>query len=201
MGNLRYSEIKKNPIKVLDWTSLLPEEFEELVVRFEEEYQSYMSRWRLDGKPRTARRYTTYSNCPLPTKEDRLLFILVYVKTHPLQIVQGELFGIAQCKASQWIHVLLQVLGNTLRGMGESPARSVGELAKRLGISLGQAQELVEEARVESGGEAGEEQVTSESGEKGSPLFVMTSRNGESGDPWIRVSKKAVIAARKNVTR
>jgi hypothetical protein len=39
-----------------------------------------MADWRLDGRPRTARRYTTYTNCPLPTPEDRLLFILVYLK-------------------------------------------------------------------------------------------------------------------------
>lgn len=198
---LRYSEIKDNPIKVLDWTSLLPEEFEELVVRFEQEYQSYLSRWRLDGKPRTARRYTTYSNCPLPTAEDRLLFILVYLKTHPLQIVQGELFGIAQCKASQWIHVLLQVLGNTLREMGESPARSVVELAKQLGVSVEEAGKFVEEAKVES--EADQESGTekSEGGKTESPLFVRMSPNGESGGPWIRLNKKAVIAARKNATR
>lgn len=201
MGNLRYSEIKDNPIKVLDWTSLMPEEFEELVVRFEEEYQKYMSRWRLDGKPRTARRYTTYRNCPLPTGEDRLLFILVYLKTHSLQIVQGELFGIAQCKASQWIHVLLQVLGNTMREMGESPARSVVELAKQLGVSLEAARGLVEEASAESEVEAEVREGKSEPGGKESPLFVRTSRNGQSGGPWIRINKKAVIAARKNVTR
>jgi hypothetical protein len=48
-----------------------------------------MAAWWLDGQPRTARRYTTYQNCPLPTPEDRLLFILVYLKTYPLQVVQG----------------------------------------------------------------------------------------------------------------
>jgi hypothetical protein len=33
----------------------------------------HMADWRLDGRPRTARRYTTYTNCPLPTPEDRRL--------------------------------------------------------------------------------------------------------------------------------
>jgi len=37
-----------------------------------------MAAWRMDGKPRTARRFTVYKTCPLPTPEDRLLFILVY---------------------------------------------------------------------------------------------------------------------------
>ena len=84
-----------------------------------------MAHWRLDGKPRTARRYTTYKNCPLPTPEDRLLFILVYLKTYPLQVVQGRLFGMGQSKAHQWIHVLLVVLRATLRALGDAPTRSL----------------------------------------------------------------------------
>jgi hypothetical protein len=96
-----------------------------------------MAHWRLDGQPRTARRYTTYTNCPWPTPEDRLLCILVYLKTYPLQVVQGRLFGLGQRKAQQWIHVLLVVLRATLRALGEAPTRSVTELAKRLGGDRG----------------------------------------------------------------
>ena len=64
-------------------------------------------------------------NCPLPTPEDRLLFILVYLKTYPLQVVQGRLFGMGQSKAHQWIHVLLVVLQATLRALGDAPTRSL----------------------------------------------------------------------------
>ena len=65
-----------------------------------------MAAWCLDGRPRTARRYTTDTNCPLPTPEDRRLFILVYLKTYPLQVVQGRLFGMGQSQAQQWMHAL-----------------------------------------------------------------------------------------------
>src|SRR5512132_696209 len=102
-----------------------------------------MADWRLDGKPRTARRYTTYQNCPLPTPEDRRLFILVYLKTYPLHVVQGRLFGMGQSKAHQWIHVLLVVLRATLRALGDAPTRSVQELAQRLGVAEAQAAGLV----------------------------------------------------------
>jgi hypothetical protein len=88
--------------------------------------------WHLDGKPRTARRYTTYQNCPLPTPEDRLLFILVYLKTYSHQVVQGPLFGMRQSKAHQWIHALLVVLRATLRRLGDAPTWSLMELATRL---------------------------------------------------------------------
>jgi hypothetical protein len=69
---------------VLDLTSLTVDEFQQLVPPFEAAFQAHMADWRLDGKPRTARRYTTYQNCPLPTLEERLLFLLVYLKTYPL---------------------------------------------------------------------------------------------------------------------
>jgi len=69
-----------------------------------------MAQWRLDGKPRTARRFTTYKNCPLPTLEDRLLFVLVYLKTNPLQVAHEIMFGLPQGKTNQWLHVLLPVL-------------------------------------------------------------------------------------------
>ena len=125
-------------------TSLTVNEFEPLASPFEAAFQAHMALWRLDGKPRIARRYTTDKNCPLPTPEDRLLFILVYLKTSPLQVVQGRLFGMGQSKAHQWIHVLLVVLRAALRTLGETPTRSVAELAMRLGVAEADAAALVE---------------------------------------------------------
>src|SRR5437016_9256562 len=52
---------------------------------------------------------------PSRPPEDRLLFILVYVKTYALQVVQGRLFGMVQGKANQWIHILLPTLLAALR--------------------------------------------------------------------------------------
>jgi hypothetical protein len=169
-------------------TSLTVEEFHQVVPPFEVAFQAHMVHWRLDGKPRTARRYTTYQNCPLPTPEDRLLFVLVYLKTYPLQVVQGRLFGMGQSKAHQWIHVLLVVLRATLRALGEAPARSVTELAKRLGMAEAEAAALVEPAEGSTPSPA-------------SPLLATMGRNGASSAPRIRLSKRAVIAVRKSATR
>src|SRR5688572_26429860 len=132
MGTFRFADLQTRPTEVLDLTSLTLDEFQQLAPPFEAAFQAHMAEWRLDGKPRTARRYTTYQNCPLPTPEDRLLFILVYLKTSSLQVVQGRLFGMGQSKAHQWIHVLLVVLQAALRVLGEAPPRSVTELTKRL---------------------------------------------------------------------
>ena len=94
------------PTEFLDLTSLTLDEFQQLVPPFEAAFQAHMAAWRLDGKPRTARWFAVDQNCPLPTPEDRLFFILVYLKTSVLQVMQGRVFGMGQSKPHQWIHGL-----------------------------------------------------------------------------------------------
>jgi DDE superfamily endonuclease len=195
MGSLRFTDIQTRPTEVLDLTSLTVDELRHLVLPFEAAFQAHMAQWRLDGRPRTARRYATYKNCPLPTPEDRLLFILVYLKTYPLQVVQGRLFGMGQSKAHQWIHVLLVVLRVTLRALGDAPTRSVAELAKRLGVAEAAATALVVPASESPA------PVEPSAPAPASPLLATMAPNGESSVPRIRLSRRAVIAARKNVIR
>src|SRR5882724_4478158 len=115
MASIRFTDVQARPSAFLDFTSLTLEEFQQLVPPFETAFQAHLAAWRLDGKPRIARRFTVYKNCPLPTPADRLFFILVYLKTYALQVVQGRLFGMGQSKAHQWIHVLLPALLAALR--------------------------------------------------------------------------------------
>src|SRR3954468_10390783 len=93
MASVRFSDVQARPTEFLDFTSLTLDEFQLLVPPFEAAFQAHMAAWRMDGKPRTARWCTVDTNCPLPTPEDRLLFILVYLKTYTLQVVHGRLFG------------------------------------------------------------------------------------------------------------
>jgi hypothetical protein len=195
MGGLRFTDLQTRPIEVLDVTSLTVEEFQRLVPPFEAAFQAHMAQWRLDGRPRTARRYTTYQNCPLPTPEDRLLFILVYLKTYPLQVVQGRLFGMGQSTAHQWIHVLLMVLQATLRTLGDAPTRSVTELAKRLRVAAAEATALV----VPTTEPPTPDEPSAPA--PASPLLDMMAPNGVSRVPTIRLSRRAIIAARKGAIR
>src|SRR5215813_10360509 len=152
MAGLRFTELKSRPLEFLDFTSVTLDEFQQLVLPFETAFHARMAAWRMDGKPRTARRFTVYKNCPLLTPEDRFLFILVYLKTYPLQVVHGRLFGMGQSKANQWLHVLLPVLLTALRSLGDAPARSLTALAQRLGVAEADAATVVvlsEEAPVD----------------------------------------------------
>jgi Helix-turn-helix of DDE superfamily endonuclease len=194
MGNLRFTDLQSRPVEVLDLTSLTLDEFRRLVPPFEAVFQAHMAQWRFDGQPRTARRYTTYRNCPLPTPEDRLLFILAYLKTYALQVVQGRLFGMDQSKANQWIHVLLVVLRATLHALGDAPSRSLQALAQRIGVSEAEAAALVVPTAKSSSPVAPPAAAPS-------PLLATMGRNGASRAPRTRLSKRAVIAARKNAIR
>src|SRR5262249_39094921 len=125
MAGLRFTELQSRPLEFLDFTSLTLDEFQHLVPPFEAAFHARMAAWWMDGKTLNARRFTVYKTCPLPTPEDRLLFILTYLKTYALQVVHGRLFGMVQGKANQWIHVLLPTLLATLRALGDAPARSL----------------------------------------------------------------------------
>src|SRR5215510_12670194 len=196
MAGLRFTELQSRPMEFLDFTSLTLAEFQQLVPPFETAFHARMAAWRMDGKPRTARRFTVYKNCPLPTPEDRLLFILTYVKTYALQVVQGRLFGMVQGKTNQWIHLLLPVLLAALRALGDAPARSLTALAQRLGVSEADAVTLVTPLE-----EAAAPEVAVPAAAPEAPLLPMMGRNGASSAPKTLLNSKRVIAGRKRIIR
>ncbi len=196
MAGVRFAELQSRPMEFLDFTSVTLDEFQQLVPPFEAAFHTWMAAWRMDGKPRTARRFTVDKNCPLPTPEDRLFFILTYLKTYPLQVVQGRLFGMVQGKANQWIHVLLPVLLGALRALGDAPARSLTALAQRLGVSEADAATVITSLEEESA-----PVVPGPAAAPVSPLLPMTGPNGASSTPRTLLNRRTVIAARKRTTR
>ena len=196
MANVRFTDVQARPTEFLDFTSLTLDEFQLLVPPFEAAFQAHMAAWRLDGKPRAARRFTVYKTCPLPTPEDRLFFILVYLKTSALQVVQGRPFGMGQSKANQWIHMLLPALLTALRTLGDTPARSLTALAQRLGVSETDAATLVAPLVEEPG-----PVVAGAAAAPVSPLVPMTTPNGGSSAPKALLHRRTVRVTRKRITR
>jgi hypothetical protein len=195
MASIQFADMQSRPTEFLDFTSLTLDEFQQLVPPFEAAFQAHMAAWRLDGKPRTARRFTVYENCPLPTPEDRLFFLLTYLKTYSLQVVQGRLFGMGQSKANQWIHVLLPVLLAALRTLGDAPARSLTALAQRLGVTEADATSVVTPLAEEAPPVVAVPAVA-----PASPLLPTTGRNGASSAPKTLLNRRTVIVARKKTT-
>ena len=171
---LRYQAIREKLTRVLDLTSLMPDEFETIVPVFEGCFQEHMAEWTMQGKPRTARRFSVYTNCPLPTPEDRLLFVLSYLKHAPTQAYQGATSELIQSSVSTWLNILIPVLHTALRDMGEAPSRRVLELRQRLGLEQPSA-------------------------DAASPFFTM-GVNDQFRAPKTQVNRRTTIAARKNGT-
>ena len=65
----------------------------------------------------------------IPTVQDKLLFILVYFRIYPLQVVQGLLFGLSQPQANFWIHRLTPILEKALGQRLYLPARRPADMA------------------------------------------------------------------------
>src|SRR5712691_3439994 len=196
MAGGRFAALQSRPLAFLDFTSVTLDEFPQLVPPFEAAFHAHMAVWRLDGKPRTARQFAVYKNCPLPTPDDRLFFLLTYLKTYSLQVVQGCLFGMGQSKAHQWIHVLLPALLAALRTLGDAPARSLTALAQWLGVSAADAATVVVPLAEEPVPVA-----TAPAAPSASPLLPMTGRNGASSAPKTLLHRRNVRAARKRTTR
>jgi len=188
MAGLRFTELQSRPMEFLDFTSLTLDEFQQLVPPFDAAFHARMAAWRMDGKPRTARQFTVYKNCPLPTPEDRLFFLLTYLKTSTLQVVHGRLFGMVQGKVNQWIHVLLPVLLAALRALGDAPTRSLTALAQRLGVSETDAATIVTPQA-----EADTPVAGAPASAPGSPLLPMTAPNGASSAPKTLLNGRTVI--------
>src|SRR5947208_13745095 len=178
MASVRFADLQSRPTEFLDFTSLTLDEFQQLIPPFEAAFHAHMAAWRLDEKPRTARRFRVYQNCPLPTPEDRLFFLLTSLKTYSLQVVQGRLFGMGQSKANQWIHVLLPALLAALRSLGDAPARSLIALAQRLGVSEADAATVLAPL-AEEPAHGGADPAA----DAASPLLPMPGPNGRSTGP------------------
>jgi hypothetical protein len=115
--------LKRDRRRFLALTGLTVKEFKSLLLPFSEAYhRKYESHATLAGHQRR-RRGGGGRRGQLDTPEQKLLFILVYQKTYPLQTVMGELFGFSQAAANQWIHRLLPVLHEALSALGVMPER------------------------------------------------------------------------------
>jgi len=119
---LAYEELRLKPKVLRAMTSLNPSEFEDLLVHFSEAWEKENGADRSKGgRPPV-----------IAAMADRLLFVLFYLKTYPLQEVIAHLFGLSQPQANFLIHHLSAVLGQALAAGGHRPARLTDEMLSRL---------------------------------------------------------------------
>ncbi len=138
---LKYEDLKNKPKELLAATGLKREEIESLLARFEDAYskQSPIEQT-AEGKIRE-RSAGGGRKGKLGSLEDKLLFILIYEKTYPLQTMAGLQFGLSQGRINHWIHRLTPILQQALTAMHMTPERDAqavqsSELASEGGADL-----------------------------------------------------------------
>ena len=120
---ISYADLRKKPKDFLALTGLARREFDELLPAFEQVLPAPRKRRRRRQRAEGGGRKPA-----LPSAADKLFFILVYVKSYPLQTIQAQLFGMSQPSANRYIRQLLPVLAQGLDALGVMPERK-GPLA------------------------------------------------------------------------
>jgi hypothetical protein len=126
---LNYNKLQNRPREFLAATGLTLTEFEQLLPAFQAAYDhKYPPDRTLNGHTRQ-RRAGAGAKGKLPSLPDKLLFILVYQKTNPLQTMHGLQFNLSQSQTNYWLHRLGPVLCQALRDMGQAPERDASRVA------------------------------------------------------------------------
>ena len=126
---LTYTILQDKPREFLAATGLTHAEFVRRLPAFATAYAAlYPLDKTLEGKPRQ-RRVGGGATGTLPQMEDKLLFILVFQKTNPLQTMHGLQCHLSQPQANDWIHRLLPVLQRALAALDVAPERDASRVA------------------------------------------------------------------------
>ncbi len=126
---VNYHKLKGRPRDFCAATGLTLREFTQLLRAFRVAYEKrYPRHLTAEGKPRQ-RGAGGGTKGVLESDEEKLVFILVYEKTNPLQTMHGFQFNLSQPQANYWIHRLLPVLQQALRDLGHGPERDGSRVA------------------------------------------------------------------------
>ena len=120
---LTYAKLENKPRELLAATGLNKDEFEALLEAFSGCYRSHQSTAYTQQGQKRQRQTGGGRRSKLQTMADKLLFILMYEKTYPLQSMHGLQFGLSQGQVNHWIQRLMPLLEQALTAMGHTPER------------------------------------------------------------------------------
>jgi len=137
---LRYENLKNKPKAFRAFTGFDVKEFQILLEAFTIAWERYVQQNRLPPETRQ-RSYGGGRKARLGTCQEKLLFILVYFKTYPLQEVLAFHFDMSQSQAYQWIHILSEVLRLALGELGHLPERDPQKVKELLEAYMDESQQ------------------------------------------------------------
>src|SRR3954454_6039780 len=128
---MTYTALRSDRRKFLALTGLTVPEYQRLLTAFCRASQRlYPTDQTVAGQPRQ-RSAGGGRKGLLHRPEQKLLFLLVYLKTYPLQVIMAELFNLSQPQVNYWLRRLLPVLRDALDEVGVLPERDPQAFARR----------------------------------------------------------------------
>lgn len=125
---LSYDNLKDKPKILQAFTGLTHEEYISLLATFSREWVKDVRR-RAKGKKDRKRKAGGGRKLGIESMADRLLFILFYLKTYPIQEVLAFHFDLSQSQANRLIHRTATVLHAALGALDQLPEREGERLA------------------------------------------------------------------------
>lgn len=122
---ITYKQLAKRPAVFSRLAGLTITEFDELHDVFASFWNQFVFETFVQGKDRK-RRYGGGNRPVIETSQDKLIFILMYLRLYPIQILQGLWFGIDESGANRWIHRLTPLMEKSLSFRMVLPQRKAG---------------------------------------------------------------------------
>jgi hypothetical protein len=140
---LSHADVRGDRRRCSALTGLTPSAFDLLLPAFERCCERlYPADRTLDGRPR--QRFPGGGRTgALHPPAQKLLFLLVYLKTYPLQVVLAELFGLSQLQVNYWRRRLLPVLHDALDELGAMSERDPRAFARGAAPPPGRTRRII----------------------------------------------------------
>ena len=132
MNSLTYESVIKTKGRLLSLTSITEEEFAILSILVDKALLYRMKMHTIKGEERKNRNFSIYKNSPLPTANDRLLFVLLFLKQNITQDLMATIFDMPQPRIHEWLYTMLHVLKDALNNSGDAPSRNKDALLKAI---------------------------------------------------------------------
>lgn len=128
---LTFEEIRKNKKQLISLTTLIESEFMELCEYFKAQHDLHFSKKNLLGQKRK-RTFKFKKNNTFKCVEDLLLFLLIYLKTYPLQEVYAAQNCMTQPQVANWLKLSKTFLRKSLKDLGCLPTQNKTAFKKML---------------------------------------------------------------------
>lgn len=123
MTSPTYQDAIRTKFRLVALTGLEEDEFNIFLAHFSDALHQRMQQFTVEGEKRE-NRFAEYENSPLPTPEDKLLFVMLFLKHNLSQDVLAFMYGMAQNKVHHWLYTLLPVVREALLKTDDLPSRS-----------------------------------------------------------------------------